>query len=418
MAAAHRRSLVGRKFKPTSPNGKFTAGAGAIEKVGGVLQKIEVHGKNMFYFFAKGPDGPPALVVYVHFGMAGAFAVHETEKAESTANTRLMLVACDGGKPCVGLLSAMTVEHGSLEDLYLAKVAKLGPDPLREDADPAAFVDRCRQAKKSIGAMLMDQSCLAGVGNIYRTECLYDAGIHPEQPANTMSKDDLFALWGVVVRSMQAGFQTGSIWGHNGGPLCYNLETSSCGGKVRDWTMAGRNVYACSKRQVLDAKQAPAVKGAPAGIKAGTKHLGEMVAAVTAEEVKRQTGEGMAVQHVALKDDATLVAKRSAKAGAKAKKGGAGAVPAAKRVAKPATKASNKPAPKSAKLTIAAKAAKPSKVTDTDKKVKAGAPRVATRAAKEGKADVTPTKPAGLKRPATKAGGSARAPPTKVRKGK
>lgn len=69
IAAEHRKSLVGRKLKAKSPNGRFKAGAQAIMKCGGVLTKIEVHGKNMFYFFGQGSK---MVVVHVHFGLAGA----------------------------------------------------------------------------------------------------------------------------------------------------------------------------------------------------------------------------------------------------------------------------------------------------------------------------------------------------------
>ena len=69
IAAEHRKSLVGRKLQAKSPNGRFKAGAQAIMKCGGVLTKIEVHGKNMFYFFGQGSK---MVVVHVHFGLAGA----------------------------------------------------------------------------------------------------------------------------------------------------------------------------------------------------------------------------------------------------------------------------------------------------------------------------------------------------------
>lgn len=48
--------------------------------------------------------------------------------------------------------------------------ARLGPDPLREDAEPSAFRERVLNSKKPIGQLLMDQSFIAGVGNIYRAE--------------------------------------------------------------------------------------------------------------------------------------------------------------------------------------------------------------------------------------------------------
>jgi len=312
VAASHRKSLVGRKFQASSPNGRFKDGVKAIVQAGGVLLRIEVHGKNLFYFFGQA-GGAASVVVRIHFGMAGQFAAYQGEEPDLTATIRLRLESPAQGKlPRVAAhLSAMTVEHGKPDVLYAHHCSLLGPDPLREDVQADRFVLAAGQNKKAIGLLLMDQSFVAGVGNIYRSETLYEARIHPEQPGNTLTKAELLTLWQIVVRQMQAGFQTGSIWGHNGGPQCYGRATSACGGKVREWVMAGRNCYACSKQQSLDTKR-PAATSAPT-VRSGTKHLGAMTSAAQAEHCKRRTGEGLGVQHVALKDDATLAAARAAK---------------------------------------------------------------------------------------------------------
>lgn len=304
VARDHRLSLVGRKFTAKSPNGRFKAGAKAIMSAGGVLLRIEVHGKNLFYFFGKA-KASPTVVVHIHFGMAGAFAAYKREVPETTPNTRLLLESTDGAPNIVAHLSAMTVEHGTIAKMYTALVDRLGPDPLREDADPMRFVEKCSIAKKPIGGVLMDQGFMAGVGNIYRSETLYTAGIHPLQMANTLTKSELLNLWAVIVKDMQAGFKTGSIWGHKSKPLCYGQTKSACGGKVKEWTMGGRTVYACAKKQQLDSKR-PTV--APISVQSGVAHIQKMVPAVVAEQKKRKTGEGLAVQHVALKDDATRAA--------------------------------------------------------------------------------------------------------------
>lgn len=54
-------------------------------------------------------------------------------------------------------------------------MAKLGPDPLREDADRERLWAVMQKSKKSIGQLLMDQSAVAGIGNIYRAEILFKA---------------------------------------------------------------------------------------------------------------------------------------------------------------------------------------------------------------------------------------------------
>ncbi|CAK0876836.1 unnamed protein product [Prorocentrum cordatum] len=321
-----------------SPNGRFKAGARAIVAAGGVLLRIEVHGKNMFYrrrlrirdieqiidsqtdetnsqlegngdiplratrgtvadlFGRKGAT--PSLAVHVHFGMAGAFAVYRGEEPETTATTRLRLETADSGPKLVAHLSAMTTTYGTPTKLYEPLRVKLGQDPLRKDADPERFVASCAAAAKPIGGVLMDQTVAAGVGNIYRTEVLYEAGIHPNQPANTLTRNEALKLWAVTVKQMQAGFRTGSIWGHKPGAACYGRSTSACGGKVKSWAMSGRTVFACAKKQRLAAKRPVAV--APAA-RAGLPS-GKVVSAARAESRKRKTGEGLGVQHVALKE--------------------------------------------------------------------------------------------------------------------
>eukprot|EP00439_Symbiodinium_sp_Y106_P047447 s2623_g6.t1 len=233
IAAQHRKQLVGRKLAARSPNGRFRAGAQAIVKCGGVLLKIEVHGKNMFYFF--GAEGKaPSVVVHVHFGLAGAFAVYK-EEPEVGSSIRLRLETADSKAPhLVAHLSAMVVKHGC----------------------PA-----------------MDQSVCAGVGNIYRTEILYEAAIHPNQPANTLTRAEVLKLWNTAVKQMQAGYKSGSIWGTKAGSFCYDKKKSACGGKVKHWKMGGRSVYSCQKRQRLEARKAPKESKAPSLRRSGTLHV-------------------------------------------------------------------------------------------------------------------------------------------------
>ena len=75
-----------------SPNGRFTEGASAINKAGGELLRIEIHGKNLFYFFGKrGADESTQVVVRIHFGMAGEFAAYTGSPPAPKPATRLRL---------------------------------------------------------------------------------------------------------------------------------------------------------------------------------------------------------------------------------------------------------------------------------------------------------------------------------------
>ena len=75
VVALHRRRLVGRRFRATSPNGRFADGAALID--GRTFVSIEAIGKNLFAWFA-GERGAPDVVVHVHFGMAGAWPVRQS----------------------------------------------------------------------------------------------------------------------------------------------------------------------------------------------------------------------------------------------------------------------------------------------------------------------------------------------------
>lgn len=58
-------------------------------------------------------------------------------------------------------------------EFYSTHSAKLGPDPLREDADVEVVWNKLSSSRKSVGLILMDQAMVAGIGNIYRAEILF-----------------------------------------------------------------------------------------------------------------------------------------------------------------------------------------------------------------------------------------------------
>src|SRR6185295_10926464 len=70
---------------------------------------------------------------------------------------------------------------------------------------------RIRRSRVAIGILLMDQSVLAGVGNVYRAEVLYRALIDPHRPGRDVSHDEWRALWRDLVTLMKAGLRAGRI---------------------------------------------------------------------------------------------------------------------------------------------------------------------------------------------------------------
>jgi DNA glycosylase/AP lyase, H2TH DNA-binding protein len=88
---------------------------------------------------------------------------------------------------------------------------RLGPDPLRADADPDEFVAGAQRRRKAVGELLMDQSVISGVGNIFRAETLLRCGINPFLEGNRLSREQLLAIWDDLVPLMEYGVATGFI---------------------------------------------------------------------------------------------------------------------------------------------------------------------------------------------------------------
>ena len=84
---------------------------------------------------------------------------------------------------------------------------KLGPEPLEDGFAPEDLGEGLAGRTASIKALLLDQSILAGVGNIYADEALFLAGIDPRRPGGALSGAELAALHGAVRAVLQAGIE-------------------------------------------------------------------------------------------------------------------------------------------------------------------------------------------------------------------
>ena len=99
------------------------------------------------------------------------------------------------------------IDHEDRETI----TAKLGPDPLRKDADPDAFVAAMGRRRVPLAAALLDQKVMAGIGNVYRSEFCYLAGIHPETPANSLDESEVAQHWEMAVDQLKLGVRLNRI---------------------------------------------------------------------------------------------------------------------------------------------------------------------------------------------------------------
>jgi endonuclease-8 len=151
-----------------------------------------------------------------------------------------------------------------------AVVARQGPDPLRADAEPDLAWERIRRSRAPIGGLLMDQSVLAGVGNVYRAEVLFRHRLDPMRPGRTLRVSQWQAIWTDLVELMREGVRTGRIDtvrpkhtpeamgrpprrdDHGGEVYVYRRDQRPChvcGATVRTAELQGRNLFWCPRCQ-------------------------------------------------------------------------------------------------------------------------------------------------------------------------
>ncbi|KJL46437.1 Endonuclease 8 1 [Microbacterium hydrocarbonoxydans] len=98
-------------------------------------------------------------------------------------------------------------------DEVLATIAKLGPDPLVGDPieNEERFVRVVRKKQTPIALLLMDQSVVSGIGNVYRAEMLFRQRLNPHTPGRDVPEDVVRALWRDWVRLIAVGVETGQM---------------------------------------------------------------------------------------------------------------------------------------------------------------------------------------------------------------
>lgn len=192
---AERQAAVfaGKVVTVAAPNGRFADGAALLD--GRKLRAVEAYGKHLFYDFGRGRQ------LHVHLGLYGKFRDGEMPFPDPKGALRLRI---SNRKHWLELRGPTACDVLS-EDRRDTLIARIGPDPLRDDADPTAVYERIRKSRAPIGALLMDQSVISGIGNIYRAELLYRAKLHPLRRGNSVPIETLQLLWQDAVELMRAG---------------------------------------------------------------------------------------------------------------------------------------------------------------------------------------------------------------------
>lgn len=177
-----------RKFRETLLGAKFTG--------------LSRRGKYLLFQLRPKSDAQP-LVLLGHLGMTGR--IYLAWKSEPLP--RHAAVVLDLGRE--NFIYEDTRYFGRLT-LDLAAVKKLGPEPLAGGFDPAVFGRSLKRSRQAIKVRLLDQTLVAGIGNIYASEALFRSRISPRRPAQKLTATQVRRLWRAIREVLAAAIKCGS----------------------------------------------------------------------------------------------------------------------------------------------------------------------------------------------------------------
>lgn len=133
----------------------------------------------------------------------------------------------------------------------------LGPEPLDEHFTPQTFLERLRGKRRQLKPLLLDQTFLAGLGNIYTDEALHRAGIHPLRIASDLSEEEAVRLWQAIRDVLLEGIRRNGAsidWVYRGGEFQNHFQVYGregqpcyrCGQPIRRMRVAQRSSYFCN----------------------------------------------------------------------------------------------------------------------------------------------------------------------------
>ena len=213
------------------------------------------------------------LSVLIHLGMSGRMAIHAPGEtpARPTPHEHLVLETEEGWRVGFidprrfGLLDLVSTEAEDRHPL----LAGMGPEPLDRAFTAAALSATLKGRRAPIKAALLDQRVVAGLGNIYVSEALFRAGIHPERPAGMLTGPCARRLVPAIKETLREAIAAGGsslrdyvqpdgelgyfqhawkVYGREGQPCERCPGLGACPG-VQRIVQAGRSSFFCPQTQ-------------------------------------------------------------------------------------------------------------------------------------------------------------------------
>jgi endonuclease-8 len=194
-AARKLQVLVGERVGVETPNPRAAAAISAAKLDGRRLESVEAVGKNLLLRFEGG------LVLRSHLRMSGRWQVVERG-------------AVRHGKPWLVLSGAQRealLWNGPVLELSARGMRRLGPDILADPPDVAAIVANLRREHPSreLGDALLDQRLVGGIGNLWKAESLWHAGLSPWLRLGDVGDEELRLVLSAAARLMRSSLEQG-----------------------------------------------------------------------------------------------------------------------------------------------------------------------------------------------------------------
>jgi endonuclease-8 len=196
-------ALVGQELNASAPSPRGRA-AGIERLDGRRLERAEARGKHLLLHF----DGD--LVLHSHLGMNGGWHLYPrgARWRRSPGSAWAVLGgertdAVEFGGPTLRLLPAARARRDP-------ELARLGPDLLADGFDSAAAIAGLRaDPHRGLGDALLDQTAVAGIGNIFKSEACFAAGVDPWRPVGEVGDGELAAVLAAAREQMLAAVEAG-----------------------------------------------------------------------------------------------------------------------------------------------------------------------------------------------------------------
>jgi endonuclease VIII len=210
-------ALAGQTVAVRAPGPRRPTGLPIAEIDGHRLDRVESRGKHLLFHFDR-------AVLHSHLGMKGSWRLYERGERWRRPTSQAWIALTGDDVEAVNF-GGSTMRIATERQLRLdPKLSRLGPDLLADDFDPAAAVSRLRSRGPDLklGEALLGQRLVAGIGNIFRSEGCFEAGIDPNIPIGAVPDEQLVAVLeatrALMLQAVETGRQPSRVYRKAGQP--------------------------------------------------------------------------------------------------------------------------------------------------------------------------------------------------------